>query len=43
MLPKAVVSLLAATTSRGGDTSIVESSDANSQVVTRGQLQAVLD
>jgi len=43
MPPKAVVLLLVATTLWGGDTSMVESLDADLQVVTRGQLQAVLD
>ena len=43
MPPKAAVSSSAATISQGGNTSMVESSDANSQVVMRGQLQAVLD
>ena len=38
MPPKLAVLSLAATTSRRGDTSIAESSDANSQVVMRGQL-----
>jgi len=33
----------AATTLGWGDTSMAESLDINSQVVTRGQLQAVLD
>jgi len=36
MLPKVVILLLAATISRQGNTSMAESSDANSQVVTRG-------
>jgi len=40
---KAAISSSAATTSRQSDTSIAESSDTNSQVVTKGQLQAVLD
>jgi len=35
--------LLAATTSGQEDTSMVESLDANLQVIIRGQLQAVLD
>jgi len=35
---KVVISLLVVTTSRQGDTSIAENLDANSQVVTRGQL-----
>jgi len=35
---KAVILSLAATTSGWGDTSIAESSDADLQVVTRGQL-----
>jgi len=38
MLPKAITLLSAAMISGRGDTSIAESSDANSQVVTRGQL-----
>jgi len=36
MLPKAVTSSSAAIISRQGDTSIAESLDTNSQVVTRG-------
>jgi len=36
ILPKAVISLSAATISGWGDTSIAESSDADSQVVMRG-------
>ena len=40
---KAVVLLLAATTLGQRDTSMAESSDADSQVVIRGQLQSVLD
>jgi len=43
MPPKAAQLLSAATTLGRGDTSMVESLDANSQVVIRGQLQAVLD
>jgi len=38
MLPKAVTLLSAATTSGWGDTNIAKSSDADSQVVIRGQL-----
>jgi len=38
MLPKAVILSSAATISGWGDTSIAESSDADSQVVTRSQL-----
>jgi len=38
MLPKVVISLLAAIISRQGDTSIAESLDTNSQLITRGQL-----
>jgi len=36
MLPKAVISLSVATTSRQGNTSMAKSLDANSQVVTKG-------
>jgi len=43
MLPKAVISLSAATISGRGDTSIAKSLDADSQVVTRSQLQLVLN
>ena len=43
MLPKAVVLLSAATTSQGGDTSMAESLDADLTLITRGQLQAVID
>jgi len=43
MPPKAAQSSLAATISGHRDTSIAESLDADLQVVTRGQLQAVLD
>jgi len=43
MLPKAVTSSSAATISGRGNTSIAKSLDANLQVVTRGQLQLVLD
>jgi len=43
MPPKVAQSLSAATTLGRGDTSMAESLDTNSQVVTRGQLQAVLD
>jgi len=42
MLPKAA-QLLLATILGQGDTSIAESLDTNSQVITKGQLQAVLD
>jgi len=42
MLPKAVISLAVTILGRG-NTSIAESLDADSQVVIRGQLQAVLD
>jgi len=38
MLPKVVILLSAAITSRRGDTSIAESLDADSQPITRGQL-----
>jgi len=38
MLPKAVISLLAATIFRRANTSIAESLNANSQPITRGQL-----
>jgi len=38
MPPKAATSLLAATISRQGDTSMAESLDANLQPITRGQL-----
>jgi len=43
MLSKAVISLLVVTISGQGDTSMAKSLDINSQVVTRGQLQLVLD
>jgi len=43
MLPKIAISSSAATISRRGDTSIAESLDADSQVVTRGQLQLILN
>jgi len=43
MLPKAVILLSVATISRRGDTSIAESLDADSQVVTRGQLKSVFN
>jgi len=36
MPPKVVVLLLVVTISRGGDTSMAESSDVDSQVVMRG-------
>jgi len=38
MLPKAATSSSAATISGRGDTSIAESSDTDSQPITRGQL-----
>jgi len=38
MPPKAATLLLAATTSGQANTSITESLDANSQLITRGQL-----
>jgi len=40
---KAVILLLAATISRQGDTSIAKSLDINSQPITRGQLQSVIN
>jgi len=43
MPPKAAILSLAATISGRGDTSMAESSDADSQVVTKGQLQLVLN
>jgi len=43
MLLKAVVSSLAATILGQDNTSIVESLDTNSQIIIRGQLQAVLN
>jgi len=43
MLLKVVISLSAATISRRGDTSIAKSLDADLQVVTRDQLQLVLN
>jgi len=43
MPPKAATSSLAATTSRQGDTSIAKSLDADSQLITRGQLQSVIN
>jgi len=38
MLPKAAILSLAATISGRADTSIAESLDTNSQLITRGQL-----
>jgi len=43
MPPKAATLSSAATTSGRGDTSIAESLDTNSQPITRGQLQLVID
>jgi len=43
MPPKAATLLLAATTSRWADTSITKSLDANSQPITKGQLQLVIN
>jgi len=43
MLLKAATSSSAAMISRQGDTSIAKSLDTDLQVVTRGQLQLVLD
>jgi len=43
MLPKAAILLSAATISRQGDTSMAESLNVNLQVVTRGQLQLILN
>jgi len=43
MLPKAATSSLAATISRQADTSIAKSLDTNSQLITRGQLQLVIN
>jgi len=43
MLPKAATLLSVATISGQSDTSIAKSLDTNSQVVTRGQLQLVLN
>jgi len=43
MLFKAAVLLSAATTSQKGDTSMAESLDTNSTLITRGQLQTVID
>jgi len=43
MPPKAATSSSAATISKRGNTSIAKSLDANSQVVTKGQLQLVLN
>jgi len=43
MLPKAAILLLAAIISRQGNTSIAKSLDADSQLITRGQLQLVID
>jgi len=43
MLPKAVILLLIAIISRQRDTSIAESLDTDLQLITRGQLQLVID
>ena len=43
MPPKVAISLLVATTSRQSNTSIAKSSDTNSQLITRGQLQSVIN
>jgi len=43
MPPKAVTSSSAATISGWGDTSIANSLNANLQLITRGQLQLVID
>jgi len=43
MPPKAAILLLVATISRQRDTSMAESLDINSQLITRGQLQLVID
>jgi len=43
MPPKAAILLSAATISRQRDTSMAESSDTNSQLITRRQLQLVID
>jgi len=43
MLLKAVTLSLVAIISRRGDTSIAESSDADLQLITRRQLQLVID
>jgi len=43
MPPKVVILLLAVTISGQGDTSIAESLNIDSQLITRGQLQAVID
>jgi len=43
MLPKVVILSSAATISGRGDTSIVESLNINSQLITRGQLQLVIN
>jgi len=43
MPPKAATSSLAATISGQSDTSMTKSSDTNSQVVTKGQLQLVFN
>jgi len=43
MPPKAAISSSAATISGRGNTSIAESLDTDSQPITRGQLQLVID
>jgi len=43
MPPKVVISSSVATTSGQGDTSIADSLDINSQLITRGQLQLVIN
>jgi len=43
MLPKVVILSSAAIISRRGDTSIAKSLDTDLQLITRGQLQSVID
>jgi len=43
MPPKAAISSSAATISGRGDTSIAESLDTDLQLITRGQLQSVIN
>jgi len=43
MPPKAAILLLVAIISRQSNTSIIESLDTNSQPITRGQLQLVIN
>jgi len=43
MPPKVATSSSAAITSRRGDTSIAKSLDTDSQLITRGQLQLVIN